>query len=105
MDPFVVIVFGGLGLALAAVLWLGTHPPERFVSEVLNRRDNERWATQLQIESEEVPQMLEAANAYRRARGIPEVPIEHFEAKAAHTQRALIRQAERHRAAASRGAG
>lgn len=98
MDPFVAITLGSLVAILAAFLVMGAYAPPRYVSDVLSRRDNERWATQLQVEAQDLPEMLASANSYRRGRGLPEVTIKHFQQKAARQQQVLIRQAELHRA-------
>jgi hypothetical protein len=39
------------------------------------------WAAQLDIEEHELPQMLAAANDYRRKRGLPEVTVAQLQAQ------------------------
>jgi hypothetical protein len=95
MDLFAAITLGGLLLALAVFLVLGHAWRGRPVEEITDRKDNEKWATQLQVEERDVPQMLAAANEYRRKRRLPEVTPEEFGAQVEDEQRNLLRQAEK----------
>jgi hypothetical protein len=47
------------------------------------------------VEERDIPQMLAAANEYRRKRGQPEVTPEEFGAQVEDEQRQLLRQAEK----------
>jgi hypothetical protein len=93
MDTFTAIVVAGIVVALAVFLGLGLLTRGRPLAEVTDRRANEKWATQLQIEQADLPQMLESANAYRRRRGLPEVTAEQLGAMVEAEQIELLRQA------------
>jgi hypothetical protein len=102
MDTFSAIVFGGLVLCVLAFLAIGYAWRDRPVEEITDRKHNNRWATQMNIEERDIPQMLEAANDYRRKRGMPEITAEAFGAQVEGEQRELLRQAEKQLAARSR---
>jgi hypothetical protein len=95
MDPFTAITLGGVLVALVVFLALGHAWRGRPVEEITDRRANEKWAAQLRIEERDIPQMLTAANEYRRKRGLPEVTPKEFRAQVEHEQRELLRQAEK----------
>ena len=102
MDTFTAIVFGGIVVAALAFLAIGFAWRGRPVEEITDRRENERWATQMKVEEQDIPQMLEAANEYRRKRGMPEITPEEFGARVEDEQRELLRQAEKQLAARAR---
>jgi hypothetical protein len=102
MDTFSAIVFGGLVLGLLAFLAIGYASRGQPVEEITDRKHNERWATQMKIEEGDIPQMLEAANDYRRKRGMPEITAKEFGAQVEGEQRELLRQAEKQLAARAR---
>jgi hypothetical protein len=102
MDTFSAIVFGGLVLAALAFLAIGYAWRGRPVEEITDRRHNERWATQMKIEERDIPQMLEAANEYRRKRGMRQMTAEEFGAQVEAEQHELLRQAEKQLAARAR---
>lgn len=99
MDPFAAITLGGLVLALLVFLGIGYAWRGRPVEEITDRKQNERWAAQMKVEEHDIPQMLAAANEYRRKRHIPEITPEEFGAQVESEQRELLRQAEKQLAA------
>jgi hypothetical protein len=102
MDAFTAIVFGGIVVAALTFLALGHAWRGRPVEEITDRRENERWAAQMNVEEQDIPQMLAAANEYRRNRGMPEITAEEFGARVESEQRDLLRQAEKQLAARAR---
>ena len=102
MDTFSAIVFGGIVLAALTFLAIGYIWRGQPVEEITDRKRNERWATQMKIEERDIPQMLEAANEYRRKRGMREITAEEFGAQVEREQRSLLRQAEKQLAARAR---
>jgi hypothetical protein len=94
VDVFALIVIGGVALAVLFLLGVGFLARNQPISNVVDKKANERWATQAVIEAGEVPQMVESANEYRRKRGLPELTAADFEAKAAKEQRIVIDQAK-----------
>jgi hypothetical protein len=95
MDTFAAITLGGLLLALLVFLGIGYAWRGRPVEEITDRRQNERWAAQMKVEERDVPEMLAAANEYRRKRSLPEITPEEFSAKVEREQHELLRQAEK----------
>jgi hypothetical protein len=102
MDAFAAIIFGGLVLVFLVFLAIGHAWRDRPIEEITDRGANEKWAAQMQVEERDIPQMLEAANEYRRKRGQPEVTPEEFGAQVEQEQRRLLVQAEKQMRAASR---
>jgi hypothetical protein len=102
MDAFAAITFGGLLLAFLAFLALGHVWRGRPLEEITDRKAGEKWAAQQRVEERDIPQMLTAANEYRRKRGLPELTPEEFGAQVEDEQRELLRQAEKQLRAAER---
>lgn len=77
MDPFLAIVLGSIALALLAFVLLGIYTTPGSGSEQLGwRTSHEHDRTQAVREAEDLEQMLEAANARRRARGEQELTVD-----------------------------
>ena len=77
MDAFLAIVLGSIALALAAFVMIGILNTPGTGSEQLGwRTSHEHDRTQAVREAEDLEQMLEAANARRRARGEPELTVD-----------------------------
>ena len=76
MDPFTVVVVGGL-VALGVVFWLlGRYYPGSGLEQVGLRSARELVERREALEAEDLDQMLAAHNARRRARGEAEVTAE-----------------------------
>ena len=99
MDTFALITMGGILLVFLVLLAIGYAWRREPIDEITDRKRNERWATQMQVEERDLPEMLAAANEYRRNRGMPEIAPEEFTAKIEHEQAQLLRQAEKQLAA------
>jgi hypothetical protein len=102
MDLFAAIIFGGLLVVFLLFLVLGHVWRGRPLDEITDRETHEKWAAQMRVEEGDIPQMLTAANEYRRKRGLPERTPEEFESQVEDEQRKLLRQAEKQMRAASR---
>lgn len=72
MDPFVVIMLGGTGGLILALLLLGRFYPGSGAEQV-DWRPTRSAETEIQNEIDDLDQMLAATNARRRARGKPEL--------------------------------
>jgi hypothetical protein len=68
VDPFVVIIFGGVAGLVIALLLLGWLAPGSGAKQ-LDWRPTRSVAVEVQNEIDDLDQMLEAANARRRRRG------------------------------------
>ena len=81
MDPFTVVVVGGLAV-LVLVFWLlGRYYPGSGLEQVGLRSARELAERREALEAEDLDQMVSAHNARRRARGEPEVTAEEYEAR------------------------
>ena len=72
MDPFVVIIVGGTGGLVVALLLLGRFYPGSGAEQV-DWRSTRTAGLEVQDEIDDLDQMLAATNARRRARGKPEL--------------------------------
>jgi hypothetical protein len=95
MDVFALIVVLGLLGALLFLAWVGFMSRDQPIGDVIDKKANQRWATQAMIEAGEVPQMVEAANEYRRKQGLSELTVEDFRGMAQEQQRVAIEQAKK----------
>jgi hypothetical protein len=80
VDP-VVILFGGLLLFLLVFVVLLGLFSTRSPREFLDWKPTRSPETEIENEIDDVAQMLEAQNAIRRRRGVPELTEEDFEEK------------------------
>lgn len=72
MEPLVVIGLGSFGILLTLVVTLARpHQHERFGDRV--QRLERSMAAQAEVEDSDIDQMVEARNAIRRRRGLPEI--------------------------------
>ena len=94
MEIFALIVFGGLGLLLLAMLALGAWNPSS-IAELTGRSDERRIGIQAEIEERDVGEMVDAHNVSRRRRGKAEVSEEEIRTSADARQRESIERAER----------
>ena len=89
MDPFVVVILGGVAVIVIFVLLLGRFYPGSG-ADVLDWKPNHAaLETQIENELDDIDQMLEAANERRRRRGKPELTERQLRADVAAEQRAL----------------
>ncbi len=89
MDPFVVVILGGVAVIVIFVLLLGRFYPGSG-ADVLDWKPNHAaLETQIENELDDIDQMLEAANERRRRRGKPELTERGLRAEVAAEQRAL----------------
>ena len=81
MDPFTLVVVGGLA-AIVLVLWLlGRYYPGTGLEQLGLSSARELAERREALEAEDLDQMLSAHNARKRARGEPEVTAEQVEAE------------------------
>jgi hypothetical protein len=90
MDPFAVIMLGGVGGAFIALYLLGRFYPG-------SGTDSIRWqptrSPELEVQNEidDVRQMMEAQNEMRRRRGVPEMTEADLQASVAEDERLRLR--------------
>ena len=86
VDPFSLVVVGGLA-ALLVVFWLlGRYYPGSGLEQLGLRSARELTERREELEAEDLDQLLRAHNARRRARGEAEVTAEELEARIAREQ-------------------
>ncbi|MEA2305904.1 MAG: hypothetical protein QOH43_3184 [Solirubrobacteraceae bacterium] len=98
MDPFVVIILGGVAGLVVALLLLGWLYPGSGADQV-GWRPTRSVAVEVQNELDDLEQMLEAANARRRRRGEPELTEASVRDTVAADLRETVRRQEDHRLA------
>jgi hypothetical protein len=99
MDIFALMVLGGVALTVVVLLALGMWSPRR-ASEITDKDRYRSWVTQADIEENDVPQMIEGQNEYRRARGDEDLTEGQIRGQAAAAQRKSIARGKRARRAA-----
>jgi hypothetical protein len=83
VDPFTLVVVGGLA-ALLVVFWLlGRYYPGSGLEQLDLRSARELTERREELEAEDLDQLLRAHNARRRARGEAEVTADELEARIA----------------------
>jgi hypothetical protein len=83
VDPFTLVVVGGLAV-LVGVFWLiGRYYPGSGLEQLGLKEARELIERREALEAEDLDQMLSAHNARRRARGEAEVSAEELEARLA----------------------
>jgi hypothetical protein len=76
MDPFAVIMLAVVGFALIALIAIGLWYPGNGAEQVDWKTARAHAEADAAAESEDLMQMLDAANARRRSRGEPELSLE-----------------------------
>lgn len=93
VDPFAVVLLGGLVAFLVAIVLLGKYYPGSGLEQVGLKSAREITETREQLEAEDLDQMLSAHNARRRSRGESEVTVEDLELRV----REDVAQRQQHR--------
>jgi len=93
VDPFALIVVGGMAALIAAILLLGRFYPGSG-ADVLDWKPTRSPETESQNELDDVDQMLEAANERRRRRGKPERTEAQVRAEVAAEQKDALQRSE-----------
>jgi hypothetical protein len=83
VDPFTLVVVGGLAAVVLALWLLGRYYPGSGLEQLGLRSARELAEQREALEAEDLDQMLSAHNARKRARGEPEVTAEQVEADVA----------------------
>jgi hypothetical protein len=72
MDPFPLYVLGGIAVAVGLLVLLAKLYPGSG-ADILDWGSTSSYEHQIELELQDVDQMIEAQNAYRRKRGAPEL--------------------------------
>ena len=94
MDPFSLIVAGGLGGLIIALVLLGLYHP-RSGADVLDWKPTRSPELEVELELDDVAQMIAAQNEMRRKRGLPDRTEEDVEDQVRRDQAELDAYAEK----------
>jgi hypothetical protein len=72
VDAFPLIVLAGIAIVVGILVLLGRFYPGSG-ADLLDWRPTRSYETEIELEAEDVDQMIEAQNRYRRKRGEPEI--------------------------------
>ena len=72
MDAFPLIVLGGIGIVVLVLVLIGRFYPGTG-ADILDWRPTRSYETEIELEMQDVEQMIEAQNQYRRRRGEPDL--------------------------------
>jgi hypothetical protein len=72
MDAFPLIVFGGIAVVVGVLVLLAKLYPGTG-ADLLDWQPTRSYETEIELESQDIDQMIEAQNAYRRKRGEREI--------------------------------
>jgi hypothetical protein len=72
MDAFPLIVFGGIAVVVGVLVLLAKLYPGTG-ADLLDWQPTRSYETEVELESQDIDQMIEAQNAYRRKRGEREI--------------------------------
>jgi len=72
VDAFPLIVLGGIGIVVLVLVLVGRFYPGTG-ADLLDWRPTRSYETEIELELQDVEQMIEAQNRYRRQRGEAEI--------------------------------
>ena len=95
VDTFSAIVVVGIAVVFVTFLVLGRLADNRKVADITDKRRNRALGAQAEVEDQDLPQMVDAANEYRRRQGRPETTVEEVRTQVGEEQAALLDEANR----------
>ena len=72
MDAFPLIVLGGIGIVVGVLVLIARFYPGSG-ADLLDWQPTRSYETEIELEEQDIEQMIEAQNRYRRKRGEPEI--------------------------------
>ena len=91
MDAFVPLTLGLLVLLVLVLIGLARAFDTHGVDELLDWKPTRSYETEVELEQDDVQQMIEAQNEYRRRRGAPEITEQDAQRKAAEDEQVRAR--------------
>jgi hypothetical protein len=85
VDAFPLIVLGGIGIVVAVLVLIARFYPGSG-ADLLDWQPTRSYETELELEAQDVEQMIEAQNRYRRKRGEREITEDEFREHVAREQ-------------------
>jgi hypothetical protein len=90
VDAFPLIVLGGIGIVVAVLVLIARFHPGSG-ADLLDWQPTRSYETELELEAQDVEQMIEAQNRYRRKRGEREITEDEFREHVAREQTRRLR--------------
>jgi hypothetical protein len=91
VDVFPLIVLGGIGIIVAVLVLIGRLYPGSG-ADLLDWQPTRSYETELELEAQDIDQMLEAQNRYRRKRGERELTEDEVRESVAEDERERLRR-------------
>jgi hypothetical protein len=91
MDAFLPLTLGALALLVLVMIGLARAFQDHGVDKLLDWQPTRSYETEIELEADDVQQMIDAQNEYRRRRGAPEITERDAERKAAEDERVRSR--------------
>jgi hypothetical protein len=93
VDAFPLIVLGGIAIVVAALVLLGRFYPGSG-ADLLDWGPTRSYETEMELEAEDIDQMIEAQNRYRRKRGEQEITEDDVRDSVAREEAERLRDAD-----------
>ncbi|MDX6616428.1 MAG: hypothetical protein QOD60_1519 [Solirubrobacterales bacterium] len=91
MDPFIPLTLGAVILLVLVFMGLARAFESRGVDQLLDWQPTRDYETEIELEQDDVQQMIEAQNEYRRKRGAKEITVSDVEKQAAEDEQIRAR--------------
>ncbi len=91
MDPFIPLTLGMLVVLVLVMIGLARAFQGNRVADFLDWKPTRSYETEIELEQDDVQQMIEAQNEYRRKRGAPEITEADAERQAAEDEKVRAR--------------
>src|SRR5919106_4387337 len=88
---FILLTFAMLALLFVVLIGLARMTSNHSVAELLDWKPTRSYETEVELEADDVQQMIDAQNEYRRRRGAEEITEEDVERQAREDQAARAR--------------
>jgi hypothetical protein len=85
VDAFPLIVLGGIAIVVGVLVLIARFYPGTG-ADLLDWQPTRSYETELELEAQDVEQMIEAQNRYRRRRGEPEITEDEIRRNVARDQ-------------------
>ena len=91
MDPFIPLTLGAVVLLVLVFMGLARAFQQHGVDELLDWKPTRDYETEFDLEQDDVAQMIEAQNEYRRKRGAKEITEQDVQRQAAEDEQVRAR--------------
>lgn len=91
VDPFIPLTLAVLAVLVLVLIGLARAFQNHGVDQLLDWKPTRSYETEVELEQDDVQQMIEAQNEYRRKRGAPEITEQDAQELAAEDERVRAR--------------